>query len=276
MRHAKLNSTSFMILLCILATTLLNCTTALATIKVAVIDTGYDFKSIWGLRSGHKFPKDLTMPKICAGPHHDFTRQDTDKEYLKDNHGHGTHIAGAIAQHAQDADYCLLILKFYDSKTVTNNLKNVIDAIEYAIDQNVDVINLSLGGISPSEAEKKAIVKALDKGIVVVACAGNEYSDLSKHAYYPALYDERIIVVENIDSKGTRLPSSNYGPQVDVKEVGTNVLSLLPDNQYGYMSGTSQATAVVTGKIVKKLDKVKKLYDVVNPKYLKKQERMVA
>ncbi len=269
--------TKNMILLCILLTNLLISLPLYATVKIAVIDTGYDFKSIWGLKAGHKFPKGLAMPKICPGRHVDFTREETDKEYLKDNHGHGTHIAGIIASVAQDFDYCLVIIKFYDPKAApTNNLANTIKAFKHAIEERVDIINFSGGGIAPDEEERKIVLKAISLGIRVVAAAGNERSDVSKHPYYPALYSPLIDSVGNVNEKGEIAPSSNYGRGIASYRVGTNVLSLLPDNQYGYMTGTSQSTAVRTGEIVEELYKFKKLYDYVNPKYLKKQELVVA
>ncbi len=244
--------------------------TSFLTIKIAVIDTGYDFKSLWGWKAGHQFPKGLAMPKICPGRHADFTREETDKEYLKDNHGHGTHIAGIIAAGAQDVDYCLVILKFYDPKAPgQNNLANTIKAFNHAIDEGVDIINYSAGGTEYSAIEKTVIMRAINKGIKVVVAAGNERSDIDKHPYYPASYSALIEAVGNVDTEGKIVPSSNYGRSIASYRMGNNVLSLLPDNTYGYMTGTSQAAAVRTGELVKEVYRFKN-FDSFNPrKYLK-------
>ena len=214
------------------------------TIKIAVIDTGFDFNGKWNIQ-----------PKLCKYGHKDFTGTG-----LQDNHGHGTHIAGLIAKHAEQADYCLVILKFFDPKK-RSSVDLTTKAVQYAVNIKVDFINISAGGVNPSPLEQKAILNALNSLITVVAAAGNEMSNLTSKTYYPALYDERIVVVEAIDSKGNRIPASNYGPQVDYKELGHEVQSILPNNKYGTLTGTSQATAIVTGKLVKHFDNVKKLVE---------------
>ena len=178
---------------------------------------------------------------------------------VTDNHGHGTHIAGIISRNAGNSDYCLMVLKYYDPKvTNSDNLKASTKAFKYAISQNVDIINYSGGGTEYDETECKVIKQALDKGISVVAAAGNEGKGFDKQAYYPAMCDSRILVVENIGIDGKRMASSNYGPDT-LKAVGELVMSLMPNNKYGLMTGTSQATAVITGKLVKFLDNNRKL-----------------
>jgi subtilisin family serine protease len=226
-----------------------------------VIDTGFDFKGKWDIQ-----------PKICPTGHKDLTGQG-----LQDVNGHGTHIAGLIAKYAGDADYCLVIIKFFHNDLVKGDtLQASIDAINHAVDQKVDIINLSMGGVGYSNSEYKAVKRALDDDITIIAAAGNEGKDFKKQPYYPALYDDRIIVVAAVDKRMKRMPSSNYGVQVDAYELGENVLSTMPHNSYGHLTGTSQATAIHTGKFVQHLYKVKKLYDYVAPKYLKKRTLIVA
>lgn len=232
------------------------CQYSLATMKIAVIDTGFDFNGKWSIQ-----------PKLCATGHKDFTGTG-----LQDSHGHGTHVAGLIASYSREADYCLIILKFFDPREIkADTLKSSSKALEYAISQKVDIINYSAGGTAFDYAEAKAVKNALNAGITVVAAAGNEYSHLDKKAYYPALYDARVVVVGAVTETLARLPASNYGPQVDVFENGSNVVSLAPNSSYVRMSGTSMATAIHTGKIVNKVYRIKKLYNVVSPKYLKRQ-----
>lgn len=180
---------------------------------------------------------------------------------LTDNHGHGTHIAGIVGAKAGNGKgiagiapvVSLMILKYFDPKVPsTDNLKNTIESIRYAIKMKANIINYSGGGTEFSADEKAAIEEARSQGILFVAAAGNERSNSDHHKYYPADYGlDNIISVTAIDPKTEVLPSSNYGIEtVDLAAPGQNILSTLPGSNYGYMTGTSQATAFVTGAAV--------------------------
>ncbi|MGE3387239.1 MAG: S8 family serine peptidase, partial [Bdellovibrionales bacterium] len=101
----------------------------------------------------------------------------------------------------------------------------------------------------PSPEERRAVELAQKQGILFVAAAGNERSNSDVKAYYPADYDlTNVISVTAIDKRKTVLPTSNYGESsVDIAAPGNDIYSTLPKGQYGYMTGTSQATAFVTG-----------------------------
>jgi thermitase len=180
---------------------------------------------------------------------------------LTDNHGHGSHIAGIVGAEAGNAkgiagiapQVSMMILKYYDPKVPgTDNLRNTVNAIRYAVKMKAHIINYSGGGTEFSKDEYDAIVEAQRQGILFVAAAGNERSNSDKHKYYPADYGlSNIISVTAIDPSTEVLPSSNYGIEtVDIAAPGQNILSTLPNNSYGYMTGTSQATAFVTGAAV--------------------------
>jgi thermitase len=180
---------------------------------------------------------------------------------LTDNHGHGTHIAGIIGAEAGNGkgiagispDVSIICLKYFDPKVPsTDNLKNTVNAIRYAIFMKANIINYSGGGTEYSQDERDAIEGARKAGVLFVAAAGNERSNSDVHRYYPADYGlNNIISVTAIDPSFQVLPSSNYGATtVDMAAPGQNILSLLPNNSYGYMTGTSQATAFVTGAAV--------------------------
>lgn len=180
---------------------------------------------------------------------------------LDDNHGHGTHIAGIVGAEAANhkgisgisPEVSLMILKYFDPKVPNNdNLKNTILSIEYAVKMGAHIINYSGGGTDFSQEEHDAVAKAESKGILFVAAAGNERSNSDKHHYYPADYKlKNIISVTAIDPTTEVLNSSNYGVEtVDIAAPGQNILSCLPQNTYGLMTGTSQATAFVTGAAV--------------------------
>lgn len=246
-------------------------------IIVAVIDTGIDTN----LLKGNSY---------CKDGHVDFS--DTG---LQDTHGHGTHISGLIDQYAKNyifgkgipankiddisLNYCQIIIKYYNPKaTGEESLARTIQSFRWAIDHHANIINYSGGGSSPSPEEKELIVEALNKGIKVVAAAGNDGIDIDNDpckgmktretkvsckqdypnkygTYYPAMYDSRIYIVGNLVSydSGKIAKTSNYGDRVTYWEVGTDVLSRLPSGQYGYMTGTSQATAIKSGKLVREM-----------------------
>ncbi|MFM6929532.1 MAG: S8 family peptidase [Bdellovibrio sp.] len=177
---------------------------------------------------------------------------------LDDNHGHGTHIAGIIGAEAGNGkgisgispQVSLMVLKYYDPKVPnTDNLKNTVAAMKYAVKMGARIINYSGGGTEYSQEEHDAVQEAERKGVLFVAAAGNERSNSDQHHYYPADYKLRnIISVTAIDPTTQVLNSSNYGVEtVDIAAPGQNILSCLPGNSYGYMTGTSQATAFVSG-----------------------------
>lgn len=177
---------------------------------------------------------------------------------VSDQHGHGTHIAGIIGAEGGNGigisgvspKVSLMVLKYYDSKgTDMNNLVNTVKAIDFATNHDCNIINYSGGGIAPSTEERAAIERAMKKGILFVAAAGNERSNSDTHKYYPADYGlPNILSVTAIDREKNVLASSNYGENtVDIAAPGNDIISTLPDGKYGYMTGTSQATAFATG-----------------------------
>ena len=128
---------------------------------------------------------------------------------------------------------------------------DVIESIGWAIDNGARIINYSGGGDEFSEEEYLAIKKAEAKGVLFIAAAGNEHEDTDKveNYYYPAAYRvSNLISVAATDIHNNLLASSNWGKtRVDVAAPGENIYSTTPKHKFGYMSGTSQATAFVTG-----------------------------
>ena len=182
----------------------------------------------------------------------------TNNNSLVDNHGHGTHISGIVGAVGGNGKgisgvspkVSLMTLKYFDPKSLgSNNLENTVKAIHYAIENGAQIINYSGGGTDFSLKEKEAIVRAQKKGILFVAAAGNERSNSDQNKYYPADYDlDNIISVTAIDPSKNILPSSNYGQiTVDIAAPGKQIYSTLPNGKYGPMTGTSQATAFVSG-----------------------------
>lgn len=236
-------------------------------IVVAVVDTGLDPNhpalkgSLWTneKEASGKPGVDNDGDGLVGDVHGwDFARN---SPILVDNHGHGTHIAGIISGNETPGalgsglkGVCpgvkIMPLRYYDEKASgAENLRNTVKALEYAVAHGANVINYSGGGAEFSKPEYEALKKAQDKGILVVAAAGNERSDADKNLYFPAAYNlDNIISVTAIDSAGQVLPSSNWGVQkVHVAAPGQSILSSLPSGGYGFMTGTSQATAFVSG-----------------------------
>jgi len=180
-----------------------------------------------------------------------------------DFHGHGTHIAGIIGAIANqktgtagvNQQVQIMPVRYYSETAPGSvNLANTIKALHYAIDNGARIINYSGGGPEYSEEEFQAMKKAEAHGVLIVAAAGNDHhnSDLEEFRYYPAAYEAKglknIITVASIDSEDRILPSSNWGlKSVDVAAPGEGILSTIPGGRYGKMTGTSQATAFVSG-----------------------------
>lgn len=173
-----------------------------------------------------------------------------------DSHGHGTHISGIIAGKAtaySETGVCpmatIMPLRYYgNSGAGFDNLTNTVKAIQYAVKMGAHIINYSGGGSDPSPSERRAIIEAQAVGILFVAAAGNEGRNNEMVPYYPASYGlDNIISVASLNKKNELMDYSNYGKTVNVAAPGYMITSTLPDGRFGIMSGTSQATAFVTG-----------------------------
>ncbi|MDQ0882988.1 S8 family serine peptidase [Peribacillus sp. V2I11] len=166
---------------------------------------------------------------------------------------HGTHIAGIIAGSANNGiggtgvapNVKLLPINVFDGEYA--DTADIIEAIHYAVQQKANIINMSLGDTSYSEALNKAVQEAYKKGVLIVAAAGNE-GDMGKNVQrvYPAAFSH-VISVAATDSRDKRPSYSNYHSTVDIAAPGDDILSTLPYGKYGWMSGTSMATPMVSG-----------------------------
>jgi thermitase len=200
-------------------------------IKVAVIDTGLDLEDI-------RF-----KPYLCATGHQDLTG-----EGIKDYNGHGTHVVGSIIRNSGHLGFCLVIIKAFGWKYSST----VYDAsFQSILNINPTFVNISGGGQKTSLPEKLVIFKM--KKTTFVAAAGNENVDISIKKYFPASYPFRnVIAVGSLDQNGLKAETSNYGRLVDAWEIGVDVESTCTESINCKMSGTSMATSIHTGKLIKK------------------------
>lgn len=205
-------------------------------VKVAVLDTGID--------ASHEDLKVVGGKSFVSG----------EPDALSDGNGHGTHVAGTIAGLnnttgvlgvAYNVDlYAVKVLGADGSGT----LAGIAQGIEWAIDNNIDVINMSLGGSTGSTTLKQACDNAYNSGVVVVAAAGNSGSffGLVNTIGYPAKYDS-VIAVGAVDANNKRASFSSVGNELEVMAPGVSINSTLPGNQYGELNGTSMASPHVAG-----------------------------
>jgi thermitase len=156
-----------------------------------------------------------------------------------DVYGHGTHMAGTIAAVAPG---CRLMNVKVADDTGKCEPSVVARGIMWAVDHGARVINLSLAMVGSPELEQ-AVNYAWSLGAVLVAAAGNKGTS---EPSYPAYYDNCLAVAGTNENDALALLSS-YGDWVDVAAPGFNIYSELPENQYGYKTGTSAAGAHVSG-----------------------------
>ena len=200
-------------------------------ITVAVIDTGID--------SQHPIFGDKILNQG-----YDFINHDHDPN--DDSHnGHGTHVAGIIAEGTKDlANVKILPLKVLNSNG-KGFISGLIESIKYAVDQKVDIINLSIGlnDYVQSNILDNTILDAINSGITVVIASGNSNIDTSYTS--PARLNEGIIV-SSVNQQLVKTLTSNFGESIDVAAPGEAIYSALPGSRYGYLSGTSMAAPHIT------------------------------
>ena len=167
-----------------------------------------------------------------------------------DVNGHGTHVAGIIVASSNNnmgvagiaPESRVMNVKVADDAgrcQATQLAKGIV----WAVDNGASVINISLVLKNPSPEVEDAVNYAWGHGALVIAAAGNDGSASSN---YPAYYENSIAVAATRQDD-TLAPLSNYGNWVDVAAPGLNIYSTLQDDGYGYKSGTSFATAYVSG-----------------------------
>lgn len=223
---------------------------------VAVIDTGIDLK--------HKgFKNHLIKDKKDGLQAYDFVNN---TRKMKDKQGHGTHVAGIIV--LQNPKIKIIPLKFSDQGEarkfdyIGEHLR-YLKALEMAIGLEVDVINISSTHSLSSFKEQELLKKALEKKIIVMVASGNDNKNLTESPEYPCSYDlENVICVGN-GTLAKKSENSNYGKDVDLWVPGEMVVSFIPGNELDIKSGSSQATARATAKVLTLSYKTKSFQELI-------------
>ncbi len=160
-----------------------------------------------------------------------------------DDRGHGTHVAGIIVANTRSN------VKIRPYKVLDKNGESTDTAlylgIMAAVEDDVDIINLSLTKKGDSDIIHEAVIAAYEADITVVAAAGNNGENLADSTYSPASFPEVICTVA-IDSTKYKASYSNWNSTKDLSAPGTDILSTYLNNTYKVMSGTSMACPFMT------------------------------
>ena len=200
-------------------------------VKVAIIDSGVDYS------------EDIDVAK-----RKNFIPGEDEVSILyEDGSGHGTSVAGIIA--AKDNDLGITGInenvELYSAKVLDENntapISRIIEAINWAIDEKVNIINMSFGTTANSQALYNAIQKANDAGILLIASAGN-----NETIEYPAKYEE-VVAVGSINAEGELSEQSASGDELEVVAPGEQILSTSAFDGVMACSGTSMSAPHVAG-----------------------------
>lgn len=205
-------------------------------VKVGIIDTGISSHSDLNIAGGVSFVSYTTS--------------------TADDNGHGTHVAGTVGARDNDVgavgaapNASLYAIKVLD-QAGSGYLTSIISGIEWAITNQMDIINMSLGTSTYSASLEAAVNKAYAANILVVAAAGNSgtTNTTDDNVAYPARFAAAIAVAAT-DRNKTRASFSSTGPAVEVAAPGVSIYSTSTNNNYAILSGTSMAAPHVTGTL---------------------------
>ncbi|ADD04299.1 serine protease halolysin [Natrialba magadii ATCC 43099] len=177
-----------------------------------------------------------------------FVGRGSDPGPLSRGDTHGTLVAGIAAGETGNGtgqagiSNCSLLAARALDEQGQGALSDIADAIQWAADEGVDVINLSLGSSSGLWTLENACEYATERGCLVVAAAGNSGGSVM----YPAAYDD-VLAVSALTSRDRLASFSNRGPEIDLAAPGQNLLSTTLNDGYDRISGTSAAAPVVAG-----------------------------
>ncbi|MFA6296439.1 MAG: S8 family peptidase [Patescibacteria group bacterium] len=233
-----------------------------SSVKVAIVDTGVAYENY----SVYKKAPDLANSKFVYPYNNAIDFFGTVSYHANDDYGHGTHVAGTIAQStnngigvagvASNISIIPIDVFYSDGSTLSSN---VADGIYWAINHGANVITMSLEFQYPVQVVEEAIQTANEHGILVTVAAGNgkrpwPYGDGidstgDSSLAYPAAYKESFSVGAT-DYADLRTYYSNYGNNLDIMAPGGDTYADL--NSDGYLDGILQQTYTDPTKSYKK------------------------
>lgn len=204
-------------------------------IHIGVVDTGIDLKHP-DLRNSISSGINLLNRRLLP----------------QDDNRHGTHIAGTIAATGRYSGIIGVAPKaiIHPIKAFDHNgsayVSDIIAAIDWCVQNDLDIINMSFGMKTYNPNLEQAVLNAYYRGKVIVASSGNDGK--KKSIDYPARFSQVVSVVA-ITRLGKIAPFSNRGVEIDIYAPGERVYSACLGGKYNELSGTSIATANVSGVI---------------------------
>ncbi len=197
-------------------------------VVVAIVDTGIAYENY----SNYVKAPDLADTSFVLG--YDFVNNDN---HPNDDNSHGTHVAGTVAQSTNNGlgvagiafGASLMPVKVLD-KNGSGTYTNIANGIRYAADHGAKVINMSLGGPVPSPTLESALAYAYNKGVTIIAAAGN---DGTSAISYPAAYDTYVIAVGATRYDKSLAYYSNYGASLDLVAPGGDLTVDQNGDSYG-------------------------------------------
>ncbi|MER7366098.1 S8 family peptidase, partial [Nonomuraea wenchangensis] len=224
---------------------------------VAVLDSGVDpgHRDLTGsVRTGKDFTAGANPPDVPPRRLHG-----TYMASLIAGHGHGPAGKQGIIGVAPEADVLSVRVILEDEEpgflkfNTAERFEDVVArGIRYAVDEGVDVINLSISKELATAKERAAVRYAISKGVVLVAAAGNEGDRKLGRDYAPYSYPAAfpgVVAVGATDRRLRRAGFSNWNPSVQVAAPGVDIMGAGPGDEYWVGRGTSQATALVSGVV---------------------------
>ncbi len=202
-------------------------------VTVAILDTGID-------RSNFMFQSRTISPQS-------YNFIDANKN-VSDNHGHGTHVAGIIAD-STPSNVQFLILKISNSSGYSS-LLTIKTALQYALNRNVSVVNMSLGFVGVNAMSitylDSLINRAYRNGIAISCASGNNGVDVSY--CYPAC-NSKTLAVSSFGQNERAASYSNHGSRIDFSAPGTGIVSAAANGFLVGMTGTSMSAPHITAAV---------------------------
>ena len=223
-------------------------------IKVGIIDTGVD----------------LNHPDLAVKEYINFTTENS--KDVKDEAGHGTHVAGIVGARLNGIGIVgvapeseIYVAKAFDGQG-KGDKSAIRKSLEWMIEKQVDIVNMSYSSSEEDEEEKRLIKKCIENNIFLVAAAGNRGE---RKVSFPGRYDG-VVAVSSVDINKAKSDFSSYGNEIDLAAAGVDILSTYKNASYAVLSGTSMAAPLISGSAaIVQAKAIKRFKRKLSPKELR-------